>query len=326
MKTKTILSLFFSGLLFSIATSTSFGQIGIDNIKEVEKFKKGTTYVAMYNPNSPRVTEYIKAFKDAWALSKLEFIRYSEIENHLAPENSFFTMGGYETTTENFVDLNGIRRKTGEYSNTHLYLELWTPSEKYFTENKKKALREKDKIQIARIELYTDFETLKDPQTIYQMDYDGLGHIRNWGPGMLKNYLQALTSFLNKSEKHFIASKIYNEQELEKLKTSTLYVPDYVLVKFNMFTGDESKQHKEEDLFEDYKLKYQLVSTKKLNDNIVNDPSGFYYLLYVKSSTDKFVSVINSRTGEIIYSDYTPVKYNLKPGDLKDLYKKIMKI
>jgi hypothetical protein len=93
-----------------------------------------------------------------------------------------------------------------------------------------------------------------------------------------------------------------------------------------MFTGDESKQHKEEDLFEDYKLKYQLVSTKKLNDNIVNDPSGFYYLLYVKSSTDKFVSVINSRTGEIIYSDYTPVKYNLKPGDLKDLYKKIMKI
>jgi hypothetical protein len=120
-----------------------------------------------------------------------------------------------------------------------------------------------------------------------------------------------------------MAAKIYNEQELNKLKTSTLYVPDYVLVKFNMFTGDESKQHKEEDLFEDYKLKYQVLSTKKLNDNILSDPAGFYYLLYVKSSTDKFVSVVNSKTGEIIYSEYTGVKYNLKPGDLKDLYQKI---
>jgi hypothetical protein len=278
----------------------------------------------MYNPGSSRVADYIKAFKEAWTLSKLEFIPYSELENHLAPENSFFTVGGYVTTTENFIDLRGSRRKTGEYSNTHLYLELWTVDDNFFTP--KRALREKDKNQVARIELYTDYETLKDPESLYQMDFDGLGHIRNWGPGILKNYLQTLTSFLNKSEKRSMIAKTYNEPELNKLKTSTLYVPDYVLVKFNMFTGDESKQHKEEDLFEEYKLKYQVLSTKKLNDNILNDPAGFYYLLYVKSSTDKFVSVVNSRTGEIIYSEYTGVKYNLKSGDLKDLYKKIMKI
>lgn len=325
MKSRTVISLLFL-VLFSGITITTLAQIGTDNLKEVEKIKKGTTYVVMYNPNSPRVAPFIQAFKDAWTLSRLEFIRYSEMESHLSPENSFFSIGGYETTTENFVDVRGIRRKTGEYSNTHLYLELWVPNEKYFTQNKQKPLREKDKVQVARIELYTDYETLKAPETIHQMDFDGLGHIRNWGPGMLKNYLQTLTFFLNKGEKRFIASKTFNEQELSKLKTSTLYVPDYVLVKFNMFTGDESKQHKEEDLFEDYKLKYQVLSTKKLNDNILNDPSGFYYLLYVKSSTDKFVSVINSKTGEIIYSEYTGVKYNLKSGDLKDLYQKIMKI
>ena len=48
-------------------------------------------------------------------------------------------------------------------------------------------------------------------------------------------------------------------------------------------------------------------------------------LLYVgiKSSTDKYVSVINSLTGEIVYSTYTPVSYNIKSGDLESIQRKI---
>jgi hypothetical protein len=220
----------------------------------------------------------------------------------------------------------GRTRQGLHYTNTHFYLELWTPDEKYFKETKKqKPFGEKNKIQVAKIELYTDYETLQQPDLLFSSDYDGYGHIRNWGPGLLKNYIQNLMTLLNKAEKKGLFSTIYNEKEMEKLKTSTLYVPDYVLIKFNMFTGDESKLHKEEDLFEDYKLPYKLLSTKKLNERILNDQAGFYYLAYVKGSTDKFVSIINSLTGEMIYSEYTPVKYNLKSGDLKDLYKKIMR-
>jgi hypothetical protein len=325
---KRINKLFLLILIFSIATMPVYSQIGISNTEQNEKIKKGTTYVVMHNPASPRITEYIKAFKDAWTISNLEFIRYSDIGKYLAPENSFFTLSGYEISVEHteVSTRTGRSRQGLHYSNTHFYLELWTPDAKYFQETKKqKAFSDKNKVQVARIELYTDYETLQEPELLFSSDYDGLGHIRNWGPGMLKNYIQSLMTLLEKGEKKSIAAKVYNEKELEKLKTSTLYVPDYVLIKFNMFTGDESRQHKEEELFEDYQLKYKVLSTKKLNENILNDQAGFYYLAYVKSSTDKFVSVINSLTGEMIYSEYTPVKYNLKSGDLKDLYKVIMR-
>jgi len=63
-----------------------------------------------------------------------------------------------------------------------------------------------------------------------------------------------------------------------------------------------------------------------LNSKILSEKNAFYYVQYVKSSTDKFVSVINSSTGEIVYSVYTPVSYNIKSDDLEDLQKKIQKI
>jgi hypothetical protein len=323
-----ISKLFLYILIFSIATMHAYGQIGVSNTEQIEKIKKGTTYIVMNNPASPRVNEYIKVFKNALTISNIEFIQYSEIEKYLSPGNSFFTMNGYKVSVEHreVSTVTGRSRPGLNYSDAHFYLELWTPDSKFFTETKKqKAFGEKNKIQVARIELYTDYETLVNPDLLFNSEYDGSGHIRNWGPGMLKNYIQSLMTLLERGDKKSIFAKIHNEKELAKLKTSTLYIPDYVLVKFNMFTGDESKQHKEKDLFEDYQLRYYVLSTKKLNENILNDQKGFYYLAYVKSSTDKYVSIINSLTGEMIYSEYTPVKYNLKSGDLKDLYKVIMR-
>jgi hypothetical protein len=40
---------------------------------------------------------------------------------------------------------------------------------------------------------------------------------------------------------------------------------------------------------------------------------------YVLSSTDKFVSVWEVNSGTLAYRHYTPVKYNLKSKDLKNI-------
>ncbi len=239
------------------------------------------------------------------------------------------TIGGYETNTQ-FVNLykNGSRSNGINYSNTHLYLELWTCDPNFFTrrdqsKKKKVVFDNLDKIRVARIELFTDFKTLADPDNLYQVEYDGDGHIRNWGPGILKNYIQTLTSFLNKTEARKLYDEILNPAEIKNLKKETLFVPDYTLYKFNKFNGDESKRHDEKELFSDYKYNYKLLTTDELNQNILKGDGAFYYLIYIKSSTDKFLSVINSNTGEIIYSKYSPVSYNIKSGDLKDLYDKI---
>ncbi|MBK8484386.1 MAG: hypothetical protein IPL31_08625 [Saprospiraceae bacterium] len=323
MKTK--IKFFLTTFVFSVAiTFSANSQIAISNISEIAKIKSGTTYIAMKDPNSEKAKEYVNAFKNNWTISKFEFIKYSEIEKYISPENSFLTIGGYETSTQ-FIKLyeNGSRKNGINYSNTHLYLELWTCNEKYFqSKKKKKEFGNSDKIQVARIELFTDFATLSDPDKLFQSDYDGNGHIRNWGSGILKNYIQSLISYLNKSENRTLYSGIFNSMEMKNLKKEVLYVPEYVLTKFNKFTGDETKKHDEKDLFEDYKLKYKLISLDELNQKILADKTSFYYLIYIKSSTDKYISVVNSLTGEIIYSTYSPVSYNIKSGDLKDLQKK----
>jgi hypothetical protein len=286
--------------------------------------KNGTTYIAMKNPNSAQAEKYKEVFEKYWTISPVKFIKYSEIAKNVSPKSSFFTIGGYETTTQNVhMYSNGTSRNGINYSITHLYLELWTVKDKFFESKKGKEFKNSDQVQIARIELFTDFPTLMKPENIYLANADGDNHIRNWGPGLIKNYVQLLMASLNEGKEKSLFKANYDPKQLNELRNKKLFVPDYVHIKFNKFTGDESKIHDEKEIFEDYGYKYELVSTKVLNEKILESSTAFYYLVYVKSSTDKYVSVINSATGEIVYTVYSPVSYNFKSGDLKDIFKKI---
>lgn len=303
-------------ILTFFISSKSFGQFSIDNVDEIANLKNGTTYIAMNELESEVSKDFIQLYKDNWTFSKIEFIKYSEIKNYLEPNNYFFSIGGYETTVQSY---NANMTQGLNWSNTHLYLELWTCTDKFFKNTKKKPLKIDDKKVISRIELFTDFQTLMRPSNIYSTDYNGDNHIRNWGKGILKNYLQYLMTSLEKNEKKDLYRFDPKSSELVNLKTSTLYVPDYVLIKFNKFTGDESKKHDEKDIFEDYNFKYEVITTQELNDKILNSSEAFYYLIYIKSSTDKYVTVINSKSGEIVYTSYSPVSYNIRSKDLKEL-------
>ena len=301
-------------------------QITVSNVTELEKIKSGITYVAMNDPKYKKNKDFIEIFKKYWTFSRVEFIKYTDIENYFSPENSFITISGYETNVSLYSLYSDGSRSGGiDYAHTHIYLELWNCTDKYLKNEKKKELKRKDKNQIIRLELFTDFPTLLSPENLYKTDYDGDNHIRNWGKGFLQNYIQNMVQLLNNKVERKLFNQILKKEELKKLSTSTLYIPDYALTKFNSFTGDESKKHDEKEIMEDYKLPYKIITTNELNDKILNDKTGFYYLQYVKSSTDKFISVINSATGEEIYTNYHPVSYNIKSGDLKTLAKEIQK-
>jgi hypothetical protein len=232
-------------------------------------------------------------------------------------------MGGYETSVSSSTMYKGGSKTSVDYSHTHLYLELWTPSAKFLASKSKKGIGKKDHQQLARIDLFTDFPTLNNPSNIYLTDYSGEGHIRNWGPGILKNYLQILMQMLDAGKEVKLYSQQLEDPKVKELKNKTLYVPDYVLTKFNKFSGDETKKHEEKDIFEDYKFKYQLLPIAELNKKILEDKEPFYYLVYIKSSTDKFLTIINSSTGEIIYKVYYPASYNINSDNLEDLCKTI---
>lgn len=310
-------------VVFFTLTNTfnlAYSQISISNVAEIAKIKTGTLFVAMKDPNSIKDKEYVAVFMKNWTFSKVECIKYTDLEKNIAPNNSFLTIGA------SFSGIESVAGNSADNSKTNVFLELWTTNGNFIYDPKKrKHFNLNDKIQIARLDLFTDNFASSNPSMLYKMDFDAKGHIKNWGAGIITNYIQTFIFFLNKAQERVSKSEIINKQELQKLNFQTLFIPDYILTKFNKSTGDETQKFEEKELFEDYKLSYKLVSTADLNTKIINDKTPFYYLIYLKSGNDKFINVVNALSGEIVYSTFTSQSYNFKSSDLKELQKAVQK-
>jgi hypothetical protein len=309
-------------LLYALlwATTTLNSQVLIQNLNQMPLLMTGTTYVVMVDTVSPTAKAYMDVYRNAWQVSKLEFIKPDETDKKLDESSSFLSFNGEETTSQ-FVSQNikdGTTKKGSSFSNTHLYLEYWK-----WGQVKKKNSIGLYKITMARVHLFTDFPTYKNPELMFTADYDGGNHIRNWGIGILKNYVQLLSKQLNGTEDRRLNASEMDEKALAKLKRDTLFVPDYVLIAFNKFTGNETKKHDEKDVFEDYPFKYKLLSSEELNKKIMDSEKPFLYFIYVKSSTDKFISVVNAQTGALIYTKYKAGSYNISSKDFRNIAKSL---
>lgn len=260
----------------------------------------------MKDITSERAKEYMAIFDEYWTFSDIEFILKSDFINYISQTSTYISMGGLHKT-----------KRGSSYQQIHFYFEFWDLKDGFFENKKDKKINyKKDVNQIARLEVFTDESLLKDMDEIFLTEYDSDKHLRNWGPGVLKNNIQALMTYLNSNEDKNLFSKIRNEEKIRLLRTDTLYVVDYLLIKRNKYNGDESKRFKEKDIFEFYKSNYKIITIEELNNKILNNEE-FYYLSYLRSSSNKFVSIINSKTGEYIYSAYNPMSYNFNSKDLR---------
>ena len=293
-----------------------FCQIGITNSNEISKIKTGTTFFAMKDPASPKVAAYVEAIKKNWTLSKVECIKYTDVEKNIAPNNSFVTISA------NMISSNS----TIENTETRIYLELWTTNGNFkYDPKKRKHFNQADKISVGTIELFADFTAQNYPSSLYKMDYDASGHLENWSAGIIGNYIQQLTILLNKGETREAKTSFYNKEEVNRLTSKTLFIPDYVMIKFSKNSDDQSKKYETKELFDGFNLNYKLLNSAELNDKILNSSEPIYYLLFIKTINEKFVTVTNSKTGEIIYSEYSNSPSNFKSSDLKNLQKAIQK-
>ncbi len=310
-------------LILVLTFSSAKAQFGILDPTQIPKIKTGKTYILMQDPSSLEAQPFIEVFKRYWTFSSFEIISYEDVSTKIKPGVFFFGIDWLSKTVTNYrVDPGGYRRPSLTYDFTHFFLSISTYSDKFFNKEEKKR-DYSDRSFITRTELYTDFFLLEYPDSLRNLSYDGDQHIYNWSPGILKNYIQQLMRDLEKGEKRSLYTAIYDQEEISKLKEQTLYVPDYILTKFSKMSGKEDKKHEESEIFKDYPHQYKLVSSEKLNEMILQEAEPFYYLLYLKSSTDKYLTVINSQTGKIVYSFYYPISYNIEPADLKDLAREI---
>jgi hypothetical protein len=302
--------LLLTGSFFMVFCYQSIAQFKISDRKALEKIKNGNTYVLVKELNFPQADEFLKVFKKYWTITKnVEFVTIGDLASKLTPEDNYFSL---EVLHSQYTSGNM------KVNNVYVYLDLWKCNENYF--KKDRPFKTSDQKEIARVELSGDDQVYMWTGTFFENnDFDGGGHIFNWSPGLLKNYLQQLSILLLANKKSDLDNETVDKTQIKLLQENILYCSEDDLKKFSPFTGT-GKSSDSGDIFEKYKYKYKIISNKELDKKLLDGNGQFYYLLFVRSSSSKIVTVVNSETGETIYSRVKGMlAYNLKEADLKTL-------
>lgn len=287
---------------------------------EYEALKKTTTLFTLQFADYDQEAIFEAAIKRVWTVTPFKIISPSEIGQYAAkPGYSFFTFGGYMITTNH----NGM---ANDYRYLHYTYDLWMPNPK-----KKNG----DRWLFGRYYVYTDYNAYTKSRfysntnnkkfssmlTEYMYN-DAL--IYNWGPAYLIGYLKEINDCLIAEETRNVFDDVSYKQSLKSLAKDTLYVPDYVNIQFNMFSGAEKvDDEKDDELSEAYKFPIRFVTTAELSKLILDESRSIKYLVYTRSGSYKWVSVFESGTGKMLYTEKAQMSYNFKRKDLRKIAKLI---
>lgn len=254
--------------------------------------------------------ELRKALEDVWTVSELFLYPFSEIGSLNLKGKSYFVIEGLQTVSSGYTTLN----------NTYIFLKLYMD----FTDKKGNDFRQ----SFARVDLFPTVESQheiskKDEDEVLNYLYTG-AEISNWTSGFLRNYLKNINDLLEKGGERGLYKSEDEIPTISQLADKTLYIPDYTLVRISKFSLGSGLQDPEK-LLKNYPYPYEFKSASEISDMILNG-EDIYYLVYTKSSTEKFFIVYHSTSGEIVFNAYKPMSYNLNKSDFKDIAKSIKKM
>jgi hypothetical protein len=264
---------------------------------------KATTTVFFYSKKQQgsEIDSIKQAVTEGWKLTPLIFDDISRFEKYASnPKYSYFV-------------IEGITKQSSYTSNTHYYINL-----RLFKEVSKKG--NIVTTGLCRIELYPNTQTFnmnsgKSDEVIENLYSKGIFY--NWSPILLKAQLEAVATNLEKNLKPGHYEEVKDKDLTSILSTDTLYVPQSVLMSFNAFSGKEKEKH--EELFGQYRYKYRICSESELFDLFQTSKKGRLLFEYVKSSTDKLITIYDLQQKKIIYRNYVPMSYNIKSKDIESI-------
>lgn len=139
----------------------------------------------------------------------------------------------------------------------------------------------------------------------------------NRRPSFIAVYLRTLSGFLSSGKERRLYNSTYDPHMLSRLKGEVLYIPECLLqkTKDTRFTPQE--------FMKKYPWRYEFVSLERLDSIIANPSADTYFLQGVVSSPEKFVTVFNARTGDIVYSEYIEYAKSMLPKDIATLASRI---
>lgn len=302
---------------------------------ELEKFKSTTTIFVL--PQLNKKEDYEKILKEVWTVTPYKVVDYKafNILDYADGKYSFakfigdITISGKGTV---YIHTNFAIRILDKEKFDKGLKKLKSDDKKY---NKKLGeLFDENLTYIARAPLSVNNKFLVDAMVARSDEKRGNLYERmytepsftNTNLGMLKNYFQQINTIISKGE-HCGLYDDFATPEVKNLKENTLYVPEAYMMEYNAWKGTE-KLRDEKDLkklVEDYKYKYQFIRDEDLEKKILNN-EDIYYLRYVSMNGNKYLQVVNAKTGDAPYYFYgAGFAYNLKDDDFKNISKAISK-
>ncbi len=344
---KTTLKILLPLLFFSFY---NYGQISVSakHYGKARKFKKGVlerfkqTETIFVLPQLYDTSEYEKILEKSWDVTPFKVVSYYDFnfEDYLDDRYSIAQIEGYLEYSE----------KSGKMStpvlNTHFDIKMFQSEELLerwrilLPEFKKADPKYRDiwqtsvineySINICRFYLHAkdvfvdmpEDEDLDVVDKIYNEDI-----FYNTKLGYLQNYFQKINDLLKEEKIYWMYDNDYLPA-LTNLKKDILYIPSHSTFKFDSktFKDSQEKNKNNEEIFKEYEYKYKIIPDEELNEKILNN-EDFYYLRYVRMGKERFIQIVHSKTGEIIYRDYIPglLYHNIKKRHIKTLNSTINK-
>ncbi|KAA1243086.1 hypothetical protein [Aquimarina sp. RZ0] len=337
MKIKLLLS-FVICMHFSGVSQISIGSSNKEQLtnfdKEIlAKFKNTKTIFLLSDVFDKNM--YQSILKDSWTVTDYELISYKDfkIEDYLSDAYSIAQISGLDKTR----NTNPKGASTGLftfidfriYDHQSIKKDLAKLSPKKKAKNKHHIIA-KYSHQVARFYLYPNDQLIeatrhKGVQTVVNSMFSENVFL-NYTPGLLKNYFQKINTTIA-SEKGYAMYTNDHLPAIQKLAIEKLYIPEYSSITYNGRKGKDNKPNHTsiQNLFKNYEFMYEIVSDSDLSDRIMHHEE-FYYLRYVRVNGERFVQVVNSASGEVIYRNHLKgLSYKIKPKLVIDLNEKIKK-
>jgi hypothetical protein len=302
---------------------------------EIEYFRKTTTVFILSNLNQKE--EYEKLLKEVWSVTPFIVVNANDFKvNEYADGNySIATLFGdisISSKGTKYIHMNFLLKTIDSEGFNKDFVKLKKDNKKY--SRKLMGIFNENSSFIARFPLCVNNKFLNDINLAGTSDeklsviYDKMFNevcFTNANLGMLKNYFQQISQSLSKEEYYGLYDD-FSKPEIKNLKANILYIPVVYKFEYNPWKWNETLREDKEikKLLEDYIYKYEFISDTDLEKKILNNEE-IYYLRYVSMNANKYLQVVNAKTGDPVYYSYGSMTYNLKNDDFEEINKSINK-
>ncbi|MEZ4802571.1 MAG: hypothetical protein R2797_07330 [Gelidibacter sp.] len=257
-----------------------------------------------------------KIISDVWTYNKINFIAETDYDENNLMEKGNTIIRIHDKGYQMVRDRNGYKTTVNSWFAYKFELISY-----YNVEVKKKGKKDPDILKLAEVFFTQSMHNRYEMQPSYNKkaakEISDEPDFYNFFLGYIKNYFQILNKGLMDRKKIDLTDKVIDQSKMVLLKEKTLYAPQWILKRVAPFTGKLKSIDKAEELFEDYNYKYKLLSYDDLNNKILSG-DDFYYLMNTQFNEHQILSIINSVTGEVIYSSERK-SYNINDKDLKEI-------